>query len=367
MKKAEGPWGALSSAEKQARESVERATPPPPSPTHTLTHTRVHTRFSPQRLFPFSRYSSALSFRHIASGGAPTFSARDTSLVQNTDRARHSITRSLVVGAPLSRSVYRGVYKTTRAEMMAAEPADGMKIFGGFVASVGAAYLLFTGLNKLFIAPQPDTMSKEWKDAEFAKQAQRGQNPVLGGGCVACPCPRLHVHNIHTQTQHNTTQHITSHHITSHHITSHHITSHHIDRLTHTGTHVHITIARPYSCCHVLIVITIILGTADPSKLGNLFFWGQTVFSSPRTTTPPAAVRGTRTFHGTSVNTSPIASCCTVPIHTTYISRERGTHARMHARSHTYIHMHTHRHAHAHASVSECCARENNTHVLMSS
>jgi hypothetical protein len=243
---------------------------------------------------------------------------------------------------------------------MAAEPADGMKIFGGFVASVGAAYLLFTGINKLFIAPQPDTMSKEWKDAEFAKQAQRGQNPVLGGGCVVCPCPRLHVHNIHTHT------HITSHHITSHRLTHTHTQAHTCTSPSHAHTHV----AMWSSLSHLLMLpcahrYHYILGTADPSKLGNLFFWGQTVYSSPRTTTPPAAVRGTRAFHGTSVNMSRIASCCTVPIHTTYISRERGTHARMHARSHTYIHMHTH--AHAHASVSECCARESNTHVLMSS
>ena len=41
-----------------------------------------------------------------------------------------------------------------------------------------------TSINKAFIGPKPDTLSKEWKDAEFAKQSQRGANPVLGGGYV---------------------------------------------------------------------------------------------------------------------------------------------------------------------------------------
>jgi hypothetical protein len=186
-----------------------------------------------------------------------------------------------------------------------------------------------------------------------------GRTPFSVEGALFAPVPDC------TCTTHTHT-HTHTHHITSHRLTHTHTQAHTCTSPSHAHTHV----AMWSSLSHLLMLpcahrYHYILGTADPSKLGNLFFWGQTVYSSPRTTTPPAAVRGTRAFHGTSVNMSRIASCCTVPIHTTYISRERGTHARMHARSHTYIHMHTH--AHAHASVSECCARESNTHVLMSS
>ena len=73
-------------------------------------------------------------------------------------------------------SLYRAAYGQSRAELMAGEQ-DGGKVAVGVLVGIGASYLLFAGLQSL-AAPQPKTMSKEWKDAEKEKQKASGANPL---------------------------------------------------------------------------------------------------------------------------------------------------------------------------------------------
>lgn len=87
--------------------------------------------------------------------------------------------------------LYRAIYKTTRAEMIAeANPNDGMFVFGGVVTGVLAGWGLFQ-----FIATQLSSSKENYpstavghgfdldhSDETKAKQAERGLNPQKGYG-----------------------------------------------------------------------------------------------------------------------------------------------------------------------------------------
>jgi len=85
-------------------------------------------------------------------------------------------------------ALYRAIYKTTRAENIAAIPNDSMFVFGGTVVGIGLGFALFKAIGAGMINDEnPSTTQGEGfdlkvKDEIAAKQAERGLNPMSGYG-----------------------------------------------------------------------------------------------------------------------------------------------------------------------------------------
>jgi len=85
-------------------------------------------------------------------------------------------------------SLYRAIYKTTRAENIAAVPNDTMFVGAGTIIGVLSGFALFKGIGAMMINDaNPSTTQGEGfdlkvKDEIAEKQAQRGLNPMTGYG-----------------------------------------------------------------------------------------------------------------------------------------------------------------------------------------
>ena len=82
----------------------------------------------------------------------------------------------------LSWSVYRAVYKTTAAETKAASTTPYGKVASVVAGAVVTSYFLFNFIHNNFVQSPPETMSKEYKEKEHARSAERELNPEGGFG-----------------------------------------------------------------------------------------------------------------------------------------------------------------------------------------
>jgi len=86
------------------------------------------------------------------------------------------------------KALYRAIYKTTRAENIAAVPNDTAFVGAGTLIGVLCGFGLFKGIGALMINDaNPSTTQGEGfdlkvKDDIAAKQAERGLNPMSGYG-----------------------------------------------------------------------------------------------------------------------------------------------------------------------------------------